>query len=87
MILGNLMGSVIVCSTMVLGVIALISPFQINDLSPFMITRLFTLVAALLFILFMRSERRITKMEGLLFLSIYIIFLLVEIFLPRVIIY
>jgi len=35
LVLGDLMGSVIVCATLVLGTIALISPFVIKDLSPF----------------------------------------------------
>lgn len=85
MILGDLMGSIIVCATLVLGIVALISPFEINDLSPFLVTRIFTFVASLLFIVFIRTGRKISKMEGLLFFSIYIIFLLVEIFLPHII--
>lgn len=82
MILGDLMGSVIVCATLVLGIVALISPFEIQDLSPFLITRVFTIIAALLFLVFIRTGRKITRMEGLFFLAIYILFLLVEIFLP-----
>lgn len=85
MILGDLMGSVIVCATLVLGIIALISPFQIKDLSPFLITRIFTFVASLLFIVFIRTGRKFTKVEGLLLLSVYILFLLVEVFFPYII--
>jgi cation:H+ antiporter len=83
MILGDLMGSVIICATLVLGIIALISPFEINDFSPFLIARIFTIVASLLFIVFIRTGKKFTKMEGLLFLSIYILFLIIEIFLPK----
>jgi cation:H+ antiporter len=82
MILGDLMGSVIVCATLVLGIIALISPFEITDLSPFLITRIFTLIASLLFIVFIRTGKKISKLEGLFFLLIYILFLLIEVFLP-----
>ncbi|MCX6724438.1 MAG: hypothetical protein NT155_04735 [Candidatus Staskawiczbacteria bacterium] len=82
MILGDLMGSVIVCATLVLGIVALISPFEIKDMSPFLTTRIFTVVASLIFLIFIRTGRKITKMEGLIFLSIYILFLLVEIFYP-----
>jgi cation:H+ antiporter len=85
MILGDLMGSVIVCATMVLGIVALINPIIIKDFSPFLITRIFTFVAALIFLVFIRTGKKITKVEGLLFLSIYIIFLLVQIFLPNII--
>jgi Ca2+/Na+ antiporter len=76
------MGSVIVCATLVLGIIALITPFEIKDLSPFLITRIFTVVASLVFIVFIRTGKRITKQEGIFFLAIYILFLLVQIFLP-----
>ena len=74
------MGSVIVCATLVLGIIALISPFEITDLSPFLITRIFTIVASLVFLVFIRTGRKFSKKEGLLMLSIYVIFLLAEVF-------
>ncbi len=76
LILGDLMGSVIVCATLVLGIIALIAPFQINDLSPFLIARIFTIIASLIFLVFIRTGKKITRTEGLLFLFIYIAFLL-----------
>jgi len=80
MILGDLMGSVIVCATLVLGIIALISPFEIKDMSPFVITRVFTIIASLLFLVFIRTGGKVTKKEGLLLLSVYVVFLLTEIF-------
>jgi len=82
LILGDLMGSVIVCATLVLGIIALIFPFEIKDLSPFLITRIFTVVASLMFIIFIKTGRKITKYEGLFFLAIYILFILVQVFIP-----
>lgn len=82
MILGDLMGSVIVCATLVLGIVCIISPFRINDLSPFLITRVFTVVASILFIVLIRSEEKISRKEGLLFLSVYIVFLLAQVFAP-----
>ena len=85
MIVGDMMGSVIVCATLVLGIISLISPFEIKDLSPFLITRIFTIIASLIFLVFIRTGKKITKKEGLFFLSIYVLFLLVEIFLPNLI--
>lgn len=80
MILGDLMGSVIVCASLVLGLIALISPFRINDFSPFLIARAFTLLAVFLYLFAIRTEKKITKKEGLSLLSIYILFLVAEIF-------
>ncbi len=80
MILGDLMGSVIVCATLVLGIVALITPFKIDDFSPFLIARAFTLLAVALYLFFVRTERKITKKEGLGLLIIYLSFLIAEIF-------
>jgi len=82
LILGDLMGSVIVCATLVLGIIALIVPFEIKDFSPFLITRIFTIIASLVFIVFIKTEKKITKPEGLFFLLIYILFILIQVFIP-----
>lgn len=83
MILGDLMGSVIVCATLVLGVVALIAPFEIKDMSPFLTTRIFTVIASLIFLVFIRTGKKFTKMEGLFFVFIYLLFLLVEIFVVK----
>jgi len=81
MIIGDMMGSVITAATLVLGIIAIISPFQIPDMTPFLIARVFTVIAAIFFLFFTRSDKKLTKREALLLLFIYIAFLLSEIFL------
>lgn len=80
LILGNLMGSVIITSTLVLGIIGLVAPFDIIDFSPFFIARIFLIIGSIFALLFIRSGRQITKKEGFLLLLIYIAFLIVEIF-------
>jgi len=80
MILGDLMGSVIVCASLVLGIVALISPFRIDDFSPFLIARAFTLIAIGWYLFAIRSQKKITKKEGLALLAIYVGFLMTEVF-------
>ena len=80
MVLGDLMGSVVICSTLVLGIVAVVAPFEIKDFSPFLIARAFTLIAAMLFFIVIKTGQKITKKEGLFLLSIYMAFLLTEIF-------
>jgi len=80
LVLGELMGSIIICATLVLGIMALVSPFQINDLTPFFTARVFLIIAAVLTLILIKTDRKITKKEGLFLLFIYIMFLLVEIF-------
>ena len=80
LILGDLMGSITVCATLVLGIIALFFPFEIDDVSVFLTTRIFTIVASLAFILFIKTGKKITKWEGLFFALIYILFVLFQVF-------
>jgi len=79
MILGNLMGSVIVPATLVLGIVALICPIEILDFSPFAIARFFLIISALFFLFFVRTGKKITKKEALFLLGIYILFVTAEI--------
>ncbi len=79
MILGNLMGSVVITATLILGVVALIQPIKVDNFSPFAIARVFLFGSAVLFFIFLKTDHRITKKEGLFLISIYIAFLIVEI--------
>lgn len=74
MVLGNLMGSVIANSTLVLGVTVLIYPLQIFKLSPYLVGIIFTVFTALFFAIFARTDRKITRKEALALLSIYVLF-------------
>lgn len=81
LILGDLMGSVINCATLVLGIVVLISPLKIVDFSPFVLARLFLIISTVFFLVFIRSGQKISQREALILLGIYITFLLSEIFL------
>lgn len=79
MILGNLMGSVVIISTLVLGMVAIIHPIQIVDFSPFAIARFFLLISSLFFLIFIRTDRKITKKEALFLFFLYAAFVIAEI--------
>ena len=80
MVLGDMMASVIVCATLVLGIVAVVAPFHIKDFSPFFIARIFMVIACVFYLLFIATGKKLTKKEGLLLLLVYIIFLVTEIF-------
>jgi len=84
MVLGNLMGSVIMCATLVMGVVALIHPIQISDFSPFAVARVFMIVSILFFLVSIRTGQKITKKEGIFLVGVYVIYLLAEIFIRYV---
>ena len=79
MILGDLTGAIIVCATLVLGIIILIRPIENIDISPFAVARIFLVIAALFFFIAVRTDHKITKKEALFLLFIYILFLIAEI--------
>lgn len=81
MILGDLMGAIIIPSTLILGIVALVSPIHIFDLSSLAIARFFIVITALFFPIFIRTGKQITKKEALILLFIYIVFLISEILL------
>lgn len=80
MVLGQLMGAVIVPATLVIGIVALIHPIEVPDFSPFSVGRFFLIVSAFLFLLFTRTERKITRTEAFFLIGLYIAFVAAEIF-------
>jgi cation:H+ antiporter len=80
MVLGDLMGAVIVPATLVLGIVALISPIQVLDFSPFGVSLSFLIVAALFFLFVVRTGEKITKKEGYCLLFLYLLFVIFQLF-------
>lgn len=78
MALGNFMGTVVVNSTLILGVVSLISPLKIPNFSPYFVGILFTVIVALIFAAFIRTDLKITKKEALILLGIYALFIVFQ---------
>lgn len=78
MILGDLMGGVVITATLVLGIVALICPIEVINISPFAIARIFLIISALFFFFFIRTGQRVSRREGFFLLGLYFLFLLVE---------
>jgi len=79
LMLGNLLGSTAVSVSMVLGVVAMISPISVPDLSPYLISRIFLITSVVAFIFFMTTGKKVTVKEGLWLLVIYILFVITEV--------
>lgn len=83
MILGTQMGNVVVTSTMVLGIVSLIHPINVGNFAPFAVTRIFLFISMVLFFIFLKTNQKITKNEGLILIGVYVLFLITEIFVIR----
>lgn len=79
MILGNLMGSVIANSTLVLGVTVLINPIRIFTFTPFIAGMIFIVLTVIFFAIFVRTERQVTKKEAIILLLVYVLFIVTQI--------
>ncbi|MHB1330823.1 MAG: sodium:calcium antiporter [Minisyncoccota bacterium] len=74
---GDLLGTVLADATIVVGLIAVISPFAFPSKIVY-VTGGFMLVSAMVLIKFMRSERKINIKEAFLLLGLWALYVLVE---------
>ncbi len=82
MSVGDQVGTIITNSTLVLGVVSLISPIS-ADFMLFVISALFLLFSVFLFATFAASGRRLDKTEGIALIMFYIVFLFMQIYITR----
>lgn len=80
MTLGDGMGSVVMNSTLILGSVALICPFAVDDLSPYLIGVGFTALVSSIFFIFAKTDKTISKKEALVLILLYLLFFFAEIF-------
>jgi len=75
--LGDILGTVVTDATILLGIVALISPFSYDILNLYIIgTAMF--VAGILVTIFMKTNKSINKTEGLLLILAYSLFVFIE---------
>jgi len=78
--IGDLLGTVVVDATIIMGIIALISPIAVN-VFVLSIIGIFTLFAVVFALLFMRTDNIISKNEALALVLFYIAFVVVQVLL------
>lgn len=78
MVFGNLLGSVVANSSLVLGVTALISPIKILYLQEYLLATIFFILIFGAFYFFVRTKRKLERWEGGTLLLFYLLFALVE---------
>jgi len=79
MAMGNLLGSVVANSTLILGIASVIYPIRAYFPS-FLGGALFLMLSLLVFGIFAKTGKEITRKEGMIFLILYILFLIFSIF-------
>ncbi len=78
MALGDLLGSVVTNSALVLGVVALISSIRIENFNLFLANTGFLVLVLLVFFFFTRKGEGLSRMEGAGLLLLYLLFLVLN---------
>ncbi len=81
--IGDLLGTVLADATIVVGILALVSPFAFPQKIIF-VTGAFMVIASLVLSYFMKSGRTITKKEAHLLFFFWVVFVLVELLVNRI---
>ncbi len=84
MSVGNQAGTIITNSTLILGIVALISPIVANQLV-FFVSALFLVFSAVLFVTLSKSGKRLDTTEGIALILLYVLFLIIELYFTRTI--
>lgn len=77
-VLGNVMGSA-TTNTLVLAIVSFLQPFEVLDLSTFIVSVFFLVTTVVSFSFFIKSKNEISRLEGVFLLSIYAFFVITEI--------
>lgn len=78
MFFGNLLGSTIANSTLVIGIVALINPIHLHAVNQYFYAAIAFVFIFLIFWFFIRSKRRLERWEAVMLLLLYLTFVIVE---------
>jgi len=78
MLLGNIFGSIVVNSALVLGITALISPFKIFNSSLYITALISTIIVVILFTIFSKTHEAVTRKEAKILIGVYILYFLIQ---------
>lgn len=78
MVFGNLSGSIAANATLIIGLVALISPMRIQAFASYFLATMAFLIIFGLFYFFIRTKHRLDRWEGLALLLVYLVFVIME---------
>lgn len=78
MFLGNILGSIVVNSTLIIGMVSLIEPINIVSFSEYFVAVLAFIVISVSFILFTKSKSSLDRKEAFLLVIFYLVFIIIE---------
>lgn len=80
--IGDILGSVLADATIIVGILAVISPFYFPAKIVY-VTGIFMIVSSIILLKFMKTGRVLTKKEGYLLMSFWLVYVVVELILSK----
>lgn len=77
--IGDQIGTIMANSTLILGIVAIISPIEVVFL-PFLISAAFMFIAAFVFLTFLITGKKLERLEGISLILLYILFIIIQFF-------
>jgi len=74
LIMGNLFGSIVTNATLIVGLLALISPFETGKVANYSLVNMAFVVVFGLFWLFTSTKRRLDRFEGVILIGVFLVF-------------
>jgi cation:H+ antiporter len=78
MAIGDITGSTVMNSTLILSIVTLVNPIKIDNKHNFIITASFLIIVFMIFGYFIKTKNEITRKEALFLILLYIIFIFLE---------
>ncbi len=75
---GNIFGAITINASLVLGIVAIIHPIQVESFAQYLVPAVVTLLSISLVYWFLRSKHTITRPQGLLLIAVYIAFIIIQ---------
>jgi len=79
MAIGNILGSIVVNSSLVLGVTSFLHPIKITLFSDYLLAFIFSLLIFAFFYVFVKTKQTLERWEGLALILIYLYFIFLEV--------
>jgi cation:H+ antiporter len=79
MAIGDQIGSVVTNTALILGLVAIIHPIS-SDTASLLTSGIFMFISAFIFVTFLKTGKKLEKIEGISLILIYILFIMIEFF-------
>lgn len=84
LLMGNLFGSIVTNATLIVGILALISPFQTRNVANYSLVNMAFVVVFGLFWMFTSTKKKLERWEGLILVGVFVTFVGLVLLFPSV---